>query len=176
MGIILNDGVRLPTLRIDEVYLAEGTPYETRFLPADARARRVMPPEVAAVLRRSLSQVVEGGTARRLQGSFLLEDGTPLALGGKTGTGNNRFQTVTRSGQVVHSEARNRTATFVFFLWDDHFGTLTAYVAGSDSDPFRFTSPLPVQVPKGMEPSLRPYLEPRSRSQCQPGRDRDRPI
>ena len=174
MGIILNDGVRLPTLRIDEVYLAEGTPYETRFLPDDARTRRVMPPEVAAVLRRSLSQVVEGGTARRLQGSFLLEDGTPLALGGKTGTGNNRFQTVTRSGQVVHSEARNRTATFVFFLGDDHFGTLTAYVAGSDSDRFRFTSALPVQVLKGMEPILRPYLEPGARSQCQPGSDRDR--
>ena len=75
---------------------------------------------------------------------------------------------------MVHSEARNRTATFVFFLGDDHFGTLTAYVAGSDSDRFRFTSALPVQVLKGMEPILRPYLEPGARSQCQPGSDRDR--
>ncbi len=173
MGIILNDGVRLPTLRIDEVHLAEGTPYETRLLPDDAGTHRVMAPEVAAVLRHSLSQVVEGGTARRLQGSFRLDDDTPLPLGGKTGTGNNRFQTVTRSGQVVHSEARNRTATFVFYLGDDHFGTLTAYVAGSDADRFRFTSALPVQVLKGMEPILRPYLAPGARTQCRPPRDPD---
>ncbi len=173
MGIILNDGVRLPALRLDEVHLAEGTPYETRFLPDHTRARQVMAPEVAAVLRDSLTQVVEGGTARRLQGSFLMADDTPLAMGGKTGTGNNRFQTVTRSGQVVHSEARNRTATYVFYLGDDHFGTLTAYVAGSDADRFRFTSALPVQVLKGMEPILRPYLAPGARTQCQPPRGRD---
>ncbi|WP_416137015.1 transglycosylase domain-containing protein [Halomonas sp. HK25] len=173
MGIILNNGVRLPTLRIDDLHLAEGSPYETRFLPDHSRARQVMAPEVAAVLRQTLSQVVEGGTARRLQGSFLMEDDTPLTLGGKTGTGNNRFQTVTRSGQVVHSEARNRTATYVFYLGDDHFGTLTAYVIGSDADRFRFTSALPVQVLKGMEPILRPYLTPGARTQCQPPRDHD---
>ncbi|MCC5883085.1 MAG: penicillin-binding protein [Halomonas sp.] len=159
MGIILNDGVKLPTLRIDELHFAAGTPYETRFLPATGQAQRVMAPEVAAVLRDTLSQVVEGGTARRLQGSFTLENGEPLVLGGKTGTGNNRFETVGRSGQVTHSRARNRTATFVFYIGDNHFGTLTAYVAGSASDDFRFTSALPVQVLKGMEPILRPYLD-----------------
>ncbi|QHC50332.1 penicillin-binding protein [Billgrantia tianxiuensis] len=158
MGIILNDGVRQPTLRIDELHFAANTPYETRFLPAGGRAQRVMAPEVAAVLRETLSQVVEGGTARRLQGSFTLEDGSPLVLGGKTGTGNNRIETVGRGGQVISSRARNRTATFVFYLGENHFGTLTAYVPGSASDNFRFTSALPVQVLKGMEPILRPYL------------------
>jgi membrane peptidoglycan carboxypeptidase len=160
MGIILNDGVRLPTLRIDELHFAADTPYETRFLPAAGQAHRVMAPEVATVLRETLSQVVEGGTARRLQGSFSLEDGSPLVLGGKTGTGNNRIETVGRGGQVLQSRARNRTATFVFYLGDDHFGTLTAFVPGSASDEFRFTSALPVQVLKGMEPILRPYLDP----------------
>ncbi|MBB3329225.1 membrane peptidoglycan carboxypeptidase [Halomonas campaniensis] len=168
VGIILNDGVRHPTLRIDELHFAAGTPYETRYVPDGGRARQVMAPEVAAVLRDTLSQVVEGGTARRLQGSFNLDETTPLVLGGKTGTGNNRFETVTRGGQVLHSEARNRTATFVFYLGDDHFGTLTAYVAGSESDRFRFTSALPVQVLKGMEPILRPFLAPGARSGCLP--------
>ncbi|QTP55302.1 penicillin-binding protein [Billgrantia sulfidoxydans] len=167
MGIILNDGVRQPTLRIDELHFAADTPYETRFLPAPDRAQRVMAPEVAAVLRETLSQVVEGGTARRLHGSFTLEDGTPLVLGGKTGTGNNRIETVGRGGQVTSSRARNRTATFVFYLGENHFGTLTAYVAGSASDDFRFTSALPVQVLKGMEPILRPHLEPGTGS-CPP--------
>lgn len=160
MGIILNDGIRLPTLRIDELHFAAKTPYETRFLPSTDRAHQVMAPEVAAVLREALSQVVEDGTARRLQGSFSQQDGNPLVLGGKTGTGNNRIETVSRSGQVITSQARNRTATFVFYLGDNHFGTLTAYVAGSASDVFRFTSALPVQVLKGMEPILAPYLEP----------------
>lgn len=174
VGIILNDGVRLPTLRIDEVHLAEGTPYETRFLPDAGRGRQVMAPEVAAVLRRSLADVVVGGTARRLQGSFTREDGTPMPLGGKTGTGNNRFQTVTRTGQVVHSEARSRTATFVFYLGDDHFGTLTAYVAGSDADRFRFTSALPVQALKGMEPLLLDWLDAGDIRRCGTGGDHER--
>ncbi|RDB42046.1 penicillin-binding protein [Halomonas sp. DQ26W] len=160
MGIILNDGVRLPTLRIDDLHFAADTPYETRFLHSDRLAQQVMESEVAATLRETLSSVVDGGTARRLQGSFTLEDGTALTLGGKTGTGNNRIETVARSGQVIDSRARNRTATFVFYLGDDHFGTLTAYVAGSESDNFRFTSALPVQVLKGMEPILRPHLQP----------------
>ncbi|TDR56631.1 membrane peptidoglycan carboxypeptidase [Halomonas ventosae] len=166
MGIILNDGVRLPVLRIDELHFAADTPYETRFVPAGSRARRVMAPEVAAVLREALAQVVAGGTARRLQGSFTLADDAPLVMGGKTGTGNNRIETVTRSGQVIDSRARNRTATFVFHLGEHHFGTLTAYVAGSQSDDFRFTSALPVQVLKGMEPLLAPYLAPGAAGRC----------
>ncbi|MFC3285066.1 transglycosylase domain-containing protein [Litchfieldella rifensis] len=168
MGIILNDGIRLPTLRIDSLHFAEDTPYDTRFVHDVPRGSRAMAPEVAQVLRDALSQVVDGGTARRLQGSFTLEDGTPLTLGGKTGTGDNRIETVTRSGHVIDSRARNRTATFVFYLGEDHFGTLTAYVAGSQSDNFRFTSALPVQVLKGMEPILRPYLQPGRHSLCQP--------
>jgi len=79
-----------------------------------------------------------------------------------------RIETVTRSGQVIDSRARNRTATFVFFLGDDHFGTLTAYVAGDKSDDFRFTSALPVQVLKGMESILVPYLDPGSGRRCLP--------
>lgn len=168
MGIILNDGVRLPTQRIDALHFAANTPYETRFVSAPSQGERVMAPEVAAVLREALSQVVDGGTARRLQGSFTLEGGTPLTLGGKTGTGDNRIETVTRSGHVIDSRARNRTATFVFYLGERHFGTLTAYVAGSQSDDFRFTSALPVQVLKGMEPILRPYLQPERHTLCRP--------
>lgn len=168
IGIILNDGLRQPTVRIDSLHFAEETPYETILGLDLAPAKRVMPSEVATALRNALSQVVEGGTARRLQGSFILEDGTPLTLGGKTGTGDNRIETVSRYGQVISSQARNRTATFVFFLGENHFGTLTAYVPGSKSDAFRFTSALPVQVLKGMEPILRPYLTPGLNSRCQP--------
>ncbi|WP_197038324.1 transglycosylase domain-containing protein [Billgrantia saliphila] len=168
MGIILNDGVQFPTLRIDELHFAAGTPYETRFLPVAERSRQVMAPEVAAVLREALADVVESGTARRLHGSFAGADGSELALGGKTGTGDNRIETVTRSGQIIESRARNRTATFVFYLGEDHFGTLTAYVAGDAAANFRFTSALPVQVLKGMESILTPYLQADPRPNLQP--------
>jgi len=168
VGIILNDGIRLPTVRIDSLHFAEDTPYETKLGRNLAHGLRVLPSPVATTLRSALSQVVEGGTARRLQGSFNLKDGTPLTLGGKTGTGDNRSETVSRHGHVLSSQARNRTATFVFFLGKNHFGTLTAYVPGSKSDTFRFTSALPVQVLKGMEPILRPYLTPGQNSRCLP--------
>lgn len=169
MGIIQNGGIRAPTLRIEHLSFAKGTPFATVFEPANTQGERVMPAEVANALRNALSKVVEGGTARRIAGAFALQDGTVLALGGKTGTGDNRIETVGRYGNVTSSLARNRTATFVFYIGDDHFGTLTAYVPGSQSDKFRFTSALPVQVLKGMAPLLVPYLQPATHTQCMAG-------
>ena len=132
----------------------------------EERGQRVLPSEVAAALRGALSQVVEAGTARRLHGSFQLADGTPLVLGGKTGTGDNRIESTTRGGHVLSSRAMNRTATFVFYLGPRHFGTLTAFVPGQAAEGFRFTSALPVQVLKGMAPLLTPYLEPAAQTGC----------
>lgn len=159
IGIILNDGVRLPVVRIDNLEFAVDTPYETRLGLAPDRARRVLAPEIAAALRDAVAQVVEKGTARRLLGSFRQADGSPLKVGGKTGTGDNRIQRVARGGYVVSSQALNRTATFVFYLGPNHFGTLTAYVPGRAAEKFQFTSALPVQVLKGMAPILQPYLQ-----------------
>ena len=167
MGIIQNDGIRQPTLRIDSLHFAADTPYDTRVGRERLAGTRVMPSEVAAALRGALSQVVEGGTARRLQGSFSLPDGRQLTLGGKTGTGDNRVETVGRGGQVLSSRAMNRTATFVFFIGQRHYGTLTAFVPGQAAEGFTFTSALPVQVLKGMAPILAPYLEPGAGTQCQ---------
>jgi membrane peptidoglycan carboxypeptidase len=159
MGIIVNDGMRLPTVRIDSMRFGADTPYETRFKRRESAGERVMAPEVAAALRHALSDVVEGGTARRLAGAFKLQDDTVLALGGKTGTGDNRIVTVSASGATRSSVALNRTATFVFYLGKRHFGTLTAYVTGSDAAGYRFTSGLPVQILKTMGPVLVPYIE-----------------
>ena len=166
MGIIQNDGIRQPVLRIDELRFAAHTPYETRVERDTHGSKRVMQSEVAAALRSALSQVVEGGTARRLQGTFQLHDGRSLTLGGKTGTGDNRIESVGAGGRVISSRAMNRTATFVFFLGPRHYGTLTAFVPGRDAERFTFTSALPVQVLKGMAPILAPYLEPGSATLC----------
>jgi membrane peptidoglycan carboxypeptidase len=163
MGIIVNDGVRLPTARIEGLNFAVGTPYETRFVRRAAEGERVMAPEVAAALRNALSEVVEGGTARRLSGAFSLADGTALVVGGKTGTGDNRI-VIGRGG--TKGLALNRTATFVFYIGPNHFGTLTAYVIGPEASSYRFTSGLPVQILKSLGPTLLPYLEPQAAGAC----------
>lgn len=157
MGIILNDGRRLPTLHSEAFIFAAGTPWETRLAPAPSRGEQVMEPAVARTLRRLLNEVVERGTARRLSGSFSDIEGQPLLMGGKTGTGDNRSETVV-GGRVIHSRVRNRTATFVFFLGPRHFGTLTAWVDGEAAEGMRFTSALPVQVLRSMAPLLQGYL------------------
>ena len=168
VGTILNDGIRQPALRVDSLDFAVGTPYETRLLNNPDNGKRVMPVEVAQALRGALSQVVDAGTAKRVAGSFKLADGTPLAMGGKTGTGDNRIEAVGSGGRVISSKSINRTATFVFYIGDSHFGTLTAYVPGASAQNFKFTSALPVQVLKGMAPFLSPYLQPGSHTQCKP--------
>jgi membrane peptidoglycan carboxypeptidase len=169
MGIIVNDGLRLPTARIERLHFAAGTPYETALRFEGAGPERVMAPEVAAALRRALTGVVEAGTARRLAGTFAYEDGLRLAAGGKTGTGDNRFETYGPDGQVVDSRAINRTATFAFFLGERHFGTLTAFVPGAEADAYSFTSALPVQILKTLAPRLKPYLDPRAGRRCARG-------
>lgn len=67
---------------------------------------------------------------------------------------------------MIGSRSLNRTATFVFYLGDNHFGTLTAFVPGRTAEAFTFTSALPVQVLKGMAPILMPYLEPGNANAC----------
>ncbi len=132
------------------------------------RGVRILPVEVARALKGAMSQVVDAGTARRISGSFKLQDGTPLVMGGKTGTGDNRIESFGAGGRLIGSRSLNRTATFVFFLGDNHFGTLTAFVPGRAAESFKFTSALPVQVLKGMAPLLLPYLQPGGNTLCAP--------
>src|SRR5262249_9276632 len=110
MGIIVNDGVRRPTLRLTELHFAEGTPYDTVFEPAPTDGERVMEPAVARALRGALADVVAGGTPRRVAGAFT-HKGQPLEVGGKTGSGDNRFKTFHRHGGVISARPVNRTAT-----------------------------------------------------------------
>lgn len=168
MGVIMNDGMRLPVLHIDTLHFAVGTPYETVLRRQPEAAEQVMQPEVAAALREALGQVVEGGTARRLNGVFLRADGSELPTGGKTGTGDNRLYNIGAGGVRTGGVARNRTATFVFYLGERHFGTLTAYVTGPEASSFSFTSGLPVQILRSMAPVLNPYLGDHPQRACPP--------
>lgn len=158
IAIILNHGQRYPTHRFTRLAFAGDTPYETIVEYPPARPIQVMEPAVARVLKEALGQVVSEGTAKRLNNTFLMEDGRPLSIGGKTGTGDNRIVASNSSGYKTSSRALSRTATFVFYLGDYHFGALTAFVTGSSAENFSFTSALPLQVMKGMAPILLPEV------------------
>ena len=127
-----------------------------------------MPAEVAAAARKALLRVVNNGTARRVKDVYKDDAGKPLAVGGKTGTGDHRFDVIGAGGQIKFSRVVNRAATFVFYLGDRFFGTVTAFVPGEQAAAYDFTSALPVQILKEMEPLLR------SLTSGQPGTDRTR--
>jgi membrane peptidoglycan carboxypeptidase len=158
MGIIANAGVYYPTLRVTGLHFAAQTPYETRLEWSPRPGEQVLAPEVTATLKRALQGVVQLGTARRLNNVFTDAQGNPIAVGGKTGTGDHRRESYGAGGRVIKSEVVNRTATFAFFIGEDHFGTLTAYVPGAAAANYRFTSGLPVQLLKAIAPVLTPML------------------
>ncbi len=166
MGIIVNDGVRLPTSRIEELHFAASTPYETIVRRAAQKPDRVMKPEVAQALKAAVTDVVDNGTARRVKGAFKLADNTELTVGGKTGTGDNRIEVFGAGGHLIRSKAVSRTATFVFFIGDRWFGVITAYVPGQTAQNYNFTSALPVQILKNLAPELNPYVDPLNSKNC----------
>lgn len=168
MGIVLNDGVRQPTVDVERVEFGKGTPYETDMAVAEQPVR-VMSPEVARTLRRTMTSVVNEGTAARLRGTYTDAQGQQLVIGGKTGTGDNRFDHFGAGGGITSSRVVDRTATFVFYLGDRFYGTVTAYVPGAPAARFHFTSGLAVQLLKSLQPELKPLLDsPRPSEQPSP--------
>lgn len=158
MGIIRNDGLRLPIVRFDNLHYAQATPYETVLDKLPEQGQQVLASEVAKVARGALIGVVEAGTAGRLRGIYKSADGKPLSVGGKTGTGDHRREIWGAGGRLIDSIFISRAATFTFFLGDRFFGVITAYVAGSDAEKYHFTSSLPVQIIKFLEPTLAPLV------------------
>jgi len=159
MGIIVNGGLRLPVTRVASLQFARGTPYETHLEYRPAQAERVLAPEIADVVRRALIGVVEEGTAKRLKGALVRRDGSVVQIGGKTGTGDHRFDTYGRAGQLISSRVVNRSATLVFLIGDRYFGTLMAYVHEPYAADYKFTSAMPAQLLKALVPALLPLVE-----------------
>ncbi|HQH16853.1 MAG TPA: penicillin-binding transpeptidase domain-containing protein [Smithella sp.] len=159
VGIILNNGVQYPMARIEKIHFASKTPYETILRRKEVDGQKVLSSEIAAVLRSALVDVVEKGTAQQIRGAFTRSDGTPIAVGGKTGTGDNRYEIYGPKKQLMDSRVINRASVFVFFIGDRFFGTITAYVPGSQAADYGFTSSLPVQILKMMAPTLIPMIE-----------------
>jgi membrane peptidoglycan carboxypeptidase len=161
MGIIINEGVRKPVERIATLHFARGTPYETLVAHAQTPAgEQVISKEVARATADAIRAVVSDGTAKRVKVAFKMADGAVIAVGGKTGTGDQRFEVYGGGGRLIESRYVNRSATFVFNIGERFFGSMTAYVQGPDSANYDFTSALPVQLLAQLAPSLMPLIEP----------------
>lgn len=161
MGIIVNGGVRKPVERIDSLHFAKNTPYETLVKRANKVEQEVvLAPEVARAVADAIRGVVSEGTAKRAKTAFTTSEGNVIAVGGKTGTGDQRFDVYARGGRLIESRYVNRSATFVFNIGERFFGSMTAYVHGPQSENYDFTSALPVQLLVTLAPSLMPMIEP----------------
>ena len=119
----------------------------------------MLPQEVAAIVRHALIDVVETGTARRLRGVLVRPDGGKTDIGGKTGTGDHRFDVRGAGGRLVATRIVDRSATFVFAIGDRYFGTVMAYAHEPYAAKYKFTSALPVQLLKSLIPAVTPVLE-----------------
>ena len=159
MGIIANRGMRLPVTRVAALQFARDTPYETRLVYEPRRSERVLEPEIADVVRGALVGVVDEGTAKRLKGALVRQDGSVVEIGGKTGTGDQRFDTHGRGGQLIASRVVNRSATLAFLIGDRLFGTMMVYVREPYAVNYRFTSAMPTQLLKVLAPVLLPLLD-----------------
>jgi membrane peptidoglycan carboxypeptidase len=165
MGILLNDGIKLPAVRFESLHFAEGTPYETLMSKAPSRGRRMFAAEIAKAARGALVGVVEGGTASRVHGAYRDTEGKTLTIGGKTGTGDHRKEIWGAGGRLIESKFISRAAVFTFFLGDRFFGVITAYVEGENAGNYHFTSSLPVQILRSLAPTLTPLLTPSEQPQ-----------
>jgi membrane peptidoglycan carboxypeptidase len=168
MGIIVSDGVSYPSVLIERLTFGTETPYETHLVRhADGAGEQVLAREVVLVVKKALVDVVEHGTAQSLNPSLRRPHGGAYAAGGKTGTGDHRYETFAPGGRLISSRVVERASTFVFMIGDRFFGTITAYVAGQRAAQYEFTSALPVRLLAILMPTLSPLLDgdpPRSAS------------
>ncbi len=154
MGILLNDGVRRPNLRVTRLSFAEGTPYQTVMESEPGQGKQVLPDAVARAILPVLAGVVHNGTAVRVNNVFKLPDGKLLTVGGKTGSGDNEYKAIGRYGRLLGETPVNRTAVFVFYIGNKYFGAITAYVPGKLAADYSFTSSLPVAILRLLAPAI----------------------
>lgn len=158
VGIILNEGTKKPTARFESLQFGYGTPYQTLLIHNGAHEQNVLDPAITKTVKTAMITVIENGTAKRAKGSYLDASGQPYQIGGKTGTGDHRFDEFAAGGRLISSRVVNRTGTLAFFIGDKFFGTITAHVAGEEAADYRFTSALSAQMLKSLAPVLSPLI------------------
>ncbi|WP_434667571.1 transglycosylase domain-containing protein [Paraburkholderia sp. A3BS-1L] len=159
IGLVSDNGAKLPTHSFESLDFARGTPYETRFLHATTPPQPLISPAISQVVRELLTSVVQGGTGKRLADGMTFADGKTLQVYGKTGTGDQRFNVYAKAARLIESRKVNRCATFVFVIGDRFYGAITAWVHEPYAARYTFTSAMAVQLLRSMTPVLQSLLE-----------------
>ncbi len=157
MGIILNNGTQRDNYSVEMLHMGQATPYETVFQITPSSGKRIMHPVVTKALQKILQLAVEAGTAVRARNTISGFDGSNIPVGGKTGSGDNRWETFDQWGNLISSKVVSRTATFVFFIGDRFFGVVNAFVPGEKAANSHFTSSLPLAIFKLSAPFINTY-------------------
>lgn len=167
-GIILNNGVDAQPSTVRMFAFASATPYATTYSLQPSPGKPLIAPEIAMLVRQSMLDVVQRGTAKSINGAFVpvnrkgQPQGAPLQIAGKTGTGEQVFQTYGPGGRVIASRTVNRSATFVFLVGDRYFGTVTLHVREPYAARYSFTSALAVRVLRALGPQITAMAAPGS--------------
>ncbi len=162
-GIIQNGGRRAQSTAIDGLAIGVGTPFATRFGFHPEAGEQLLAPEVAELVREAMTDVVDNGTARALRPLFqkAMKPGQkPIALAGKTGTGDHRHQVYAARGRLASSRAITRTATFVFTIGERFYGAVTIHVGEPYAARYSFTSGISVRLLGGLAPEIVAALQP----------------
>ena len=159
VGIILSEGRRFPVERFESLEFGVDTPYQTLLkLDPKMQPQQVLDPAVTHVMKAVMREVVDDGTAKRVKGAYHDATGAVLPIGGKTGTGDQRYDEFAPGGHLIASRVVNRTGTFAFYIGDKFFGTITAHVSGEDAANYAFTSALSAQMLRALVPIMNPLI------------------
>lgn len=159
VGIILAEGRKLPVERFESIEFAANTPYQTLLKHDDSAVpRQVLDPAITHIMKNVMREVVDNGTAKRVRDIYRDGNNNVLAVGGKTGTGDQRYDEFSAGGHLLNSRVVNRTGTFAFYIGDRFFGTITAHVAGQDAADYAFTSALSAQMLRSLAPVINPLI------------------
>ena len=160
MGIIMNDGVELPTVKIEKLSFAAEYAVRNRARDHARSAQARLPSEVASTVRRALANVVAEGTGVRFRGAY--HDARRRAAGRRRQDRHRRQSLRQLSGngrQLASSRVVDRTATFVFFLGDATTARSPPMSRVRRLRSYKFTSALAVQLLKSMAPQLQPLID-----------------
>ncbi len=153
VGIIINNGNMCKERKFEYIHFGKNTPYES-LLKFNGGCKNVIDQRVADVVKNAMLGVVNNGTARKIKSAY-----KEFSVGGKTGTGDNKYKIYNKKWKLKGKSVKNRTGTFVFFINSKWFGVLTTYVNGENASKYKFTSSLPMKILSMLKPELAPLLK-----------------
>ena len=155
MGIILNNGVRVPTVLIERIRFAADTPFETIVERASCQRRKNVFSGIGRSGTWRSNRCGGDRNGSRLARAIVEENGAEILIGGKD---RNRRSSLyyfffARCHQGI--PCSKSLCHVCFFIGDRFFGTMTAFVPGADAANYKFTSALSTQVMKHLSPGIK---------------------